>query len=102
MEIEGKVIDKSLIVQIPQELDHHSADQICRETDRLATTEDIQEIIFDFSRTTFCDSSGIGMLMGRYKMMNALGGTVRAVKVGDRVAKILLLSGITKIIPLES
>lgn len=101
MDTELKITDKSLIILLPQELDHHSAEEICQETDRLATTEDIREIIFDFSRTTFCDSSGIGMLMGRYKMMNALGGTVRVVQAKDRVAKILMLSGIMKIIPVE-
>ena len=42
------------------------------------------------------------MLMGRYKMMRALGGTVRAVRVQERVSKILMLSGVMKIIPVES
>lgn len=95
------VKDKVLYIQVPGELDHHSADQISRKADYLVQTEDIREIVFDFSKTTFCDSSGIGMLMGRYKMMQALGGTVRAVQVQERVAKILMLSGVLKIIPVE-
>ena len=60
-----------------------------------------REVVFDFSGTTFCDSSGIGMLMGRYKIMQALGGSVRAVKVQDRVERILLLSGVMRVIPVE-
>lgn len=97
-----RIKDKVLWIEMPGELDHHSADQISREADRLVRERDIREIVFDFSDTVFCDSSGIGMLMGRYKMMRALGGTVRAVRVQERVGKILMLSGVMKIIPVES
>ncbi len=96
-----KVENRVLWIRVPAELDHHSAAQLCEKTDELVRTRDIREIVFDFSRTVFCDSSGIGMLMGRYKMMKALGGSVRAVQVQDRVERILTLSGIMKIIPLE-
>ena len=71
------------------------------EPDELVQAKDVREIVFDFSETEFCDSSGIGMLMGRYKMMQALGGTVRAVRVGQRVERILVLSGVRKLIPVE-
>lgn len=97
-----KITDKTLWISVPKELDHHSAEGICLETDRLVRQKDIREIVFDFSDTVFCDSSGIGMLMGRYKMMKALGGNVRAVQVRERVGKILMLSGVMKIIPVET
>ena len=90
-----------LWIRVPAELDHHSEDQICTKADEIVQTREVREIVFDFSATVFCDSSGIGMLMGRYKMMKALGGSVRAVQVQDRVERILMLSGIMKIIPLE-
>lgn len=90
-----------LCIAVPRELDHHSADRLCREADRLLRTEDVKEIVFDFSETVFCDSSGIGMIMGRYKLMQALGGTVRAVGVRERVARIFILSGVSKLIPIE-
>lgn len=91
----------ALRAMVPEELDHHSADRLTREIDELVRERDIREIVFDFSGTTFCDSSGIGMLMGRYKMMRALGGSVRAVEVGDRVHRILMLSGVMRLIPVE-
>ena len=47
------------------------------------------------------DSSGIGLLMGRYKLMRAIGGEVRITHTGERIRKILMLSGIHKIIPIE-
>ena len=101
LETTRKTTDHILRIRVPGELDHHSAKAICREADRRIQTEDIREIIFDFADTTFCDSSGIGMLMGRYKMIRALGGKVRAVQVQAQVARILTLSGVTKIIPVE-
>ena len=85
-----KVENRVLWIRVPAELDHHSAAQLCEKTDELVRTRDIREIVFDSSRTVFCDSSGIGM-----------GGSVRAVQVQDRVERILTLSGIMKIIPLE-
>lgn len=96
-----KVENRTLLIRVPAELDHHSAARICGQADELVRTQDIREIIFDFSRTEFCDSSGIGMLMGRYKMMQALGGTVKAVQVQGRVERILMLSGVMKVIPVE-
>ena len=99
---EQRIKDKVLWIQVPGELDHHSAERICREADALVRERDIREIVFDFSETVFCDSSGIGMLMGRYKMMKALGGTVRAVQVQERVSRLLMLSGVMKLIPVEA
>ena len=96
-----KVENRSLRIRVPAELDHHSAAQICAQADELVRTQDIREIVFDFSRTVFCDSSGVGMLMGWYKMMQALGGTVKAVRVQGRVERILMLSGVMKVIPVE-
>ena len=96
-----KAENGTLRIPVPAELDHHSAEQICARADELVRTRDIREIIFDFSATVFCDSPGIGMLMGRYKIMQALGGTVKAVQVRGRVERILLMSGVMKVIPVE-
>lgn len=90
-----------LRIRVPEELDHHSAAQISAQADALIKKREVREVVFDFSETLFCDSSGIGMLMGRYKMMQALGGTVRAVEVQSRVERIFLLSGVMKMIPVE-
>lgn len=96
-----KTKGETLEIQVPAELDHHSALTVRMETDEILEKQEIREIIFDFSRTEFCDSSGIGMLMGRYRVMKTLGGSVRAVRVKDRVYRILMLSGIHKIISIE-
>ena len=92
---------RSAVMTLENGSDHHSAAQISARADQLIREQDVREVVFDFSGTTFCDSSGIGMLMGRYKIMQALGGSVRAVKVQDRVERILLLSGVMRVIPVE-
>lgn len=93
--------EKLLIVHIPVEVDHYFADVVREEIDQRIQTEDIRQLEFDFCNTEFMDSSGIGLLMGRYKLMKALGGSVQISHAGERIQKILMLSGIHKIIPME-
>ena len=90
-----------LQVKVPAEVDHCFTDALREEIDRRVQTEDIKILEFDFSETEFMDSSGIGLLMGRYKLMRAIGGEVRITHTGERIRKILMLSGIHKIIPIE-
>ena len=92
---------ESLKVIVPAEVDHCFADEVREEVDRRLQTEDIRVLEFDFKDTEFMDSSGIGLLMGRYKLIRALGGMVRISHAGERIRKILMLSGIHKIIPIE-
>ena len=90
-----------MIIYIPKEVDHCFADEIRDVVDRKLQLENIRQLEFDFFGTEFMDSSGIGLLMGRYKLMKALGGSVTIVHAGERIQKILMLSGIHKIIPIE-
>lgn len=63
-----------LIVKIIGELDHHYADAARQRIDRELMKIQTRHVIFDFSELSFMDSSGIGMLMGRYKTVRHLGG----------------------------
>ena len=90
-----------LIVKIPKEVDHYFTDEVREEVDRRVQTEDIKVLEFDFGETEFMDSSGIGFLVGRYKLMKALDGEVVITHAGERIRKILMLSGVHKIIPME-
>ena len=90
-----------LVVKIPKEVDHYFTDEVREEVDRRVQTEDIKVLEFDFEETEFMDSSGIGFLMGRYKLMKALDGEVVITHAGERIRKILMLSGVHKIIPME-
>ena len=93
-----KVDGTDLTVFVPAELDHHIAEKIKKGSDRLIQNSNIRRIIFDFQKTHFMDSSGIGVIMGRYKNMRFMGGDVIAVHVNERIYRILTLSGIYKMI----
>jgi len=93
-----QVQENCLTIFLPNELDHHNAEEIKKEADHLIEKNHIRYVIFDFADTTFCDSSGIGVIMGRYKKVYMLGGEVCAVNADDRIRRILTMSGVTKII----
>ena len=59
-----------------------------------------RKVIFDFSNVAFMDSAGIGMLLGRYKVIKMLGGQLELMNVNKQVEKVFEISGILKIIPL--
>lgn len=94
------VEENCLTIYLPQEVDHHYAEEIKKEADRLIERKHIKYVIFDFKHTDFMDSSGIGVIMGRYRQIQLLGGEVCAVHANERMKKILNMSGMTKIIQL--
>lgn len=94
--------DKQLVVEITEEIDHHVAEKIRRKVDNEITRYMPRKTIFDFSRVSFMDSAGIGMLIGRYKMMKLIGGSLEIVNISETVKRILEMSGINKIIPIKT
>ncbi|MCI8586649.1 MAG: anti-sigma factor antagonist [Lachnospiraceae bacterium] len=90
-----------LVVHLPEELDHHRTEEIRREIDRIVSSRPVEEVEFDFSRTAFMDSAGIGMLIGRYKIMKALNGGIRLSHMNRQIQRILSLSGVLKYMKLE-
>lgn len=93
--------DKQLVIEITEDIDHHVAERIRRKIDEQITRYMPRKTIFDFSRVTFMDSAGIGMIIGRYKMMKLIGGSLEIVNVGTQTKRILEMSGIGKIIPMS-
>lgn len=75
--MEYQIQENCLTIFLPHELDHHSAEEIRKLSDRLVEKNHIKHIIFDFKETNFMDSSGIGVIMGRYKQISLFGGAVR-------------------------
>ncbi len=98
MQIKLKLSQRTLIVSLAGELDHHEAEPIRNIIERAITERDVKNLIFDFSELSFMDSSGIGMIIGRYKLIKSLGGTVCLVCNGGRMEKLVTMSGLTKLI----
>lgn len=98
MSLECKIVNRNLIVQLKCELDHHNAQYIREKIDKLIERHNIKNIIFDFSEMDFMDSSGIGVIMGRYKILSHSGGLVAVVNIKPSIDRIFSLSGLYKII----
>lgn len=92
--------DKLLVLEMTEEIDHHVAEKIRRKADDEITKYMPRKVVLDFNNVTFMDSAGIGMVLGRYKMINMLGGTLEMINVNTSVRKIFEMSGITKICPI--
>jgi len=93
-----QIIENCLMVKLPEEIDHYQAGYICQEADRYLLREEVCHIVFDFEDTTFMDSSGIGIIMGRYKKVSQIGGRVYAINVGKQISRILRLSGMNRLV----
>ena len=92
MEEDFKVIDNYLMVKMPQEIDHHKSSYISENADRFIVRENVSNVVFDFEDTRFMDSSGIGIIMGRYKKISCFGGKVFAIHADHRIRRLLMLS----------
>ncbi|MCD8242045.1 MAG: anti-sigma factor antagonist [Lachnospiraceae bacterium] len=90
-----------LIVHLPRELDHHYTEEVRRRVDAALRTEAISELEFDFSGTVFMDSAGIGLLLGRAKMIRVLDGRIFVSHMNEQIRRMLALSGIERHISLE-
>lgn len=90
---------KNLIIEfMATELDHHIANEVRDEIDDILISKSVKNIIFNFKNINFMDSSGIGVIIGRYKKISSEGGRVTVVNANDRIKKIFNLSGMNKII----
>ena len=89
---------KTLYITLEGEIDHHSAVGLREKIDAAFEPTDCLKIIFDFKGVTFMDSSGIGMIIGRYKNANKRGGTVAIAGMSQEVGRIFQISGLAKII----
>ncbi|HHV99685.1 MAG TPA: anti-sigma F factor antagonist [Clostridiaceae bacterium] len=89
----------TLIIRINGELDHHTAEYVRQKIDSEILKSTTRNIVFDFSELSFMDSSGIGVIIGRYKNIRKLNGKAAVVNINDQIMRILNMSGILKIIP---
>ncbi len=98
LEITVTIRKKILVVSLSGELDHHTAKEVKNLIEEVIKNRNVKNLILDFSKLTFMDSSGIGVIVGRYKLINSLGGHIVISGAGRNVSKLLYMSGINKII----
>lgn len=83
-----------LTAKISGELDHHIAPKIRSDIDAKCESCRPARLILDFGGLTFMDSSGIGLIMGRYRAVSLLGGRLEVVNIPPQLRKIFVISGI--------
>ena len=101
LELSTKFEGNSLIVSICGEIDHHSAKDIRARVDAVIMSSQPKTIALDLSGISFMDSSGLGLIMGRYALASELGAEIFVLKPTDAVARIILLAGLDKIVPIK-
>lgn len=98
LEITVTIKKKILVVSLSGELDHHTAKEVKNLIEEVVKNRNIKNLILDFSNLIFMDSSGIGVIVGRYKLLSSLGGRIVISGASKNVSRLLYMSGINKII----
>ena len=97
-----QVQENCLTIFLPREVDHHHAEEIRKNADMVIEKNHIKYVIFDFERTEFMDSSGVGLLMGRYRAMGMRKESIRATGVSRHIDRLLHLSGLHRYIEIQT
>lgn len=79
------------------EIDHHTASEMRMEIDNAIQNWKPRLLKLDYGDVTFTDSSGVGLVMGRYRTMQSFGGKVIVTNLSPQIYKIMKLAGLEKI-----
>ncbi|NLC76596.1 MAG: anti-sigma F factor antagonist [Clostridia bacterium] len=94
MLLNTQMVDQSLVVKIKGELDLLTAETFRNLVERDLKRGKAQNLILDMEHVSFIDSSGLGVILGRYRRVREQGGTMALVGVKPHVKRILELAGI--------
>lgn len=100
MQIDTLVKQGMLVVRVSGELDMHVADDFRQTVDSALAANGVKNILLNLNGVTFIDSSGLGVILGRYKKISTLGGVMTVAHVQPQVVRIFELSGLLKIMKL--
>lgn len=92
---------EALVITLSGEIDHHSAVRVRAEIDEKISLMRPHTAVMDLSQIDFMDSSGLGLIMGRYMKMQAVGGVLVLREPNERILKIFKLAGLEKIVDIE-
>ena len=97
IESSGSVVIAYLI----GEIDHHTAGEVREKIDDTLMFVKPKTLILDFKNVSFMDSSGIGLVMGRYKAVKAFGGRVEVKNTSSQLKKVMKLAGLDRLASIE-
>lgn len=93
--------DKQLIFSLSEEIDDNEAEKIKNKMDYEIEHYMPKKVLIDLENVSFMDSAGIGLIIGRYKLINMIGGELRIANASNSINKIFNMSGVSKLIPIE-
>lgn len=88
---------EQLTVALRGDLDHHTAAELRQKIDTALLQHHCKRLVLDFSALTFMDSSGIGLIMGRYRLLRDIEGTMTIVGISPRIESLLRMAGMEKL-----
>ena len=97
MAVEITLQDRTLVAVLDGEIDHHCAQPMRTEIDEKITAYQPEVLVLDFAGVTFMDSSGIGLIMGRHRSMESIGGEVIVRNPPQHIRRVMRLSGMERI-----
>ena len=97
MAVEITLQDRTLVAVLDGEIDHHCAQPMRTEIDEKITAYQPEVLVLDFAGVTFMDSSGIGLIMGRHRSMESIGGEVIVRNPPQHIRRVMRLSGMERL-----
>ncbi|TYR82527.1 anti-sigma F factor antagonist [Priestia megaterium] len=101
LSIELELKQNVLLVRLSGELDHHTADHLRTKITDTLEQEPITHLILNLENLSFMDSSGLGVILGRYKQVRNSGGEMVVCAVSPAIERLFDMSGLFKIIRFE-
>lgn len=89
---------ESLVIHVNGEIDHHSAVKVRTEIDERILSERPQKVLMELSQVDFMDSSGLGLIMGRFALLKKYGATLAVLDPSPAVMKMIKLAGMERMI----
>ena len=98
---DAKESEDVLVLTLHGEIDHHNAVRMRTEMDGLIYEKQPKKTVLDLSEIEFMDSSGLGLIMGRYALMISMGGELTLRNPNERIVKIFRLAGLQRMVKIE-
>lgn len=102
MAVDLQTKDQTLIAVLSGEIDHHCARPMRLEIDEKIETCQPEVLVLDFEGVTFMDSSGIGLIMGRHRAMEEIGGEVIIRNPPPHIRRVMRISGMERIAQIQN
>ena len=90
-----------LCIRLSGELDHHTADELREKATNAIERNDIRHIVLNLEDLSFMDSSGLGVILGRYKQIKQVHGEMVVCAISPAIQRLFDMSGLFKIIKIE-